>query len=271
LGDDEPLPQEVLDAIRFADREDGDAEQVARLEARLAPMFAAPPQAVDPRSTPSSSLPQRGPLATGKLLTAGLALVGAAVLVWPGRPHVQRAATPARPAAAAVQQPAMAVAAPSASHLSSANNPAFETAAPTEARPSAQATAAVGVGLDGSARATARSDDGSAHIAPQNSLALEARLLSRARRELANDPAQALQLTERHRLRFPHGVLSEEREVIAIKALSRMGKQDAAQARQERFMRQFPDSPHAGKLDATSSAGEHAGVCSRADACAYTR
>ena len=45
LGADESLPLEVRDAIRVADREDGSAEQIARLEARLAPLFQPTPGA----------------------------------------------------------------------------------------------------------------------------------------------------------------------------------------------------------------------------------
>jgi hypothetical protein len=77
----------------------------------------------------------------------------------------------------------------------------------------------------------------------------EAALLERARRALSSNPALALELTRRHQAEFPRGVLRQEREVIAIEALRRLGKADQARERGSDFRREFPDSPHGRAVD----------------------
>lgn len=80
----------------------------------------------------------------------------------------------------------------------------------------------------------------------------EASLLERARRALTADPARALSLTGEHARHFPGGVLSQEREVIAIAALRRLGRTAEANARATRFDRSYPNSAHQHAVD-----GEH--------------
>lgn len=72
----------------------------------------------------------------------------------------------------------------------------------------------------------------------------EADLLEQARRALKTDPARALALTRQHQARFPNGVLRQEREVIAIEALRRLGRSSEASERAGSFEKQFPDSAH---------------------------
>jgi hypothetical protein len=76
----------------------------------------------------------------------------------------------------------------------------------------------------------------------------ELALLGPAQRSLPRDPARALELVRDHERAFPRGRLREEREVIAIEALARLGQASAAQARYERFERQFPESVHRARL-----------------------
>jgi hypothetical protein len=237
LGSDEPLPREVLEAIRAADREDGSAAQVARLEARLRPLLQGAGRGPAVSGGERSSLP----VSAGKLLTAGLALVGAAALVRPQREQAQRSlpelasarnAPIAAPASAPSPAPTLA---PEETPAPAADVRSTSPSIPIEGREAGKPTAT----------ATAPN----AH----DSLALEARLLSRARRALESEPAEALKLTERHRRQFPRGVLSEEREVIAIKALLRTGHASAAAARQLRFRQRFPASPHANQMELAPS------------------
>lgn len=75
-------------------------------------------------------------------------------------------------------------------------------------------------------------------------LAGELDLLARARRIVGSAPERALQLTAEHARRYPHGVLAQEREVVAIDALARMGHTDLASARASRFAERYPDSAH---------------------------
>jgi hypothetical protein len=76
----------------------------------------------------------------------------------------------------------------------------------------------------------------------------EAALLQKAQAALQQSPARALELTRRHQARFPQGVLAQEREVIAIEALRRLGRHDAAQARAAAFERRYSGSVHRPRL-----------------------
>ena len=108
--------------------------------------------------------------------------------------------------------------------------PAMPTPAPAPPAPSTKKHAAT---------ATAVANDAAA---------AEALLLERARTALASNPAQSLALAQRHAAEFPHGLLVQEREVIAISALRRLGRTAEAAARAARFDARFPKSVHQPKL-----------------------
>lgn len=76
----------------------------------------------------------------------------------------------------------------------------------------------------------------------------ESELLESARRLLKSEPQRALLLTEEHARLYPKGALSQEREVIAIEALSRLGKREDAKARGADFGDAYPDSAHQPRL-----------------------
>lgn len=76
------------------------------------------------------------------------------------------------------------------------------------------------------------------------SLPSEPELLESARRALAKDPALALRLTGQHRARFRNGMLQQEREVVAIEALRRLGRNEEAERRAKAFEARFPGSAH---------------------------
>jgi hypothetical protein len=68
-------------------------------------------------------------------------------------------------------------------------------------------------------------------------------LLRRAREALSRKHArQAVTLVERHRRQWPDGALVQEREVLAIQALTLAGAEAEARARADRFLRDFPGS-----------------------------
>lgn len=77
----------------------------------------------------------------------------------------------------------------------------------------------------------------------------ELTLLREAQAALAKSPALALSLARRHQELHPRGMLSEEREVVAIDALSRLGQTSAARARAERFSKHYPSSAHWPRLE----------------------
>jgi len=76
----------------------------------------------------------------------------------------------------------------------------------------------------------------------------EAELLRSAQAALAERPAQTLALTAEHERRFERGALREEREVLAIEALRRLGRNAAAAERAARFERRYPRSLHLEKI-----------------------
>jgi hypothetical protein len=65
---------------------------------------------------------------------------------------------------------------------------------------------------------------------------------------VASNPARALQLTAEHGRRYHEGVFAQEREVLAIDALSRLGNRDLAAARARRFIESYPESAHRVRL-----------------------
>ncbi|HEV8548516.1 MAG TPA: hypothetical protein VGQ57_05795 [Polyangiaceae bacterium] len=81
----------------------------------------------------------------------------------------------------------------------------------------------------------------------------EAEFLERARGALGKNPSQALALANLHRSRFPGGVLAQEREVIAIEALKRLGRTEEATRRAADFARRYPGSAYRLKLDSHGS------------------
>ena len=91
-----------------------------------------------------------------------------------------------------------------------------------------------------------RSEAGQSHarkVAPISPPS-EASLIGRAHRQLQDNPGEALALTKTHRKLYPSGVLAPEREVIAIEALSRLGKSQAAEKRAQSYRAEQPHSIH---------------------------
>lgn len=78
----------------------------------------------------------------------------------------------------------------------------------------------------------------------------ETQWLMKARRVLADDPAEGLRLADLHRQRFPSGSLAQERELIAIDALVRLGRYEEAHARVATFRSIYPRSAHLRRLEA---------------------
>jgi hypothetical protein len=77
----------------------------------------------------------------------------------------------------------------------------------------------------------------------------ETELLRDARSALGGSPAVALALTEKHRQEFARGSFAQEREVIAITALTRLGRSGDAQQRADRFRRDYPNSAYRRQID----------------------
>ncbi len=81
--------------------------------------------------------------------------------------------------------------------------------------------------------------------------------LANLRRVAGSNPSEALRLAQEGHERFARGMLYQEREAIAIGALSRLGRKGEARGRAERFLARFPRSPYADQIRA------EAGIASR--------
>jgi len=73
----------------------------------------------------------------------------------------------------------------------------------------------------------------------------ELELIDRADTKLrSGELAGALAVARDHEQRCPDGLLVQERERIAIEALAKLGRVDAARARARAFEERYPSSPH---------------------------
>ena len=80
-------------------------------------------------------------------------------------------------------------------------------------------------------------------------LSVESRMLTDARAQLhAGDPLSALATVEKLRARSPKGVLSQERDVLAIQIASALGDTATAKRKAKAFLGAHPESPHAPQL-----------------------
>jgi hypothetical protein len=71
----------------------------------------------------------------------------------------------------------------------------------------------------------------------------ERKLLDIARGALTRqDGAAALDALAQHERGYPSGILVQEREAMAVRALVQLGRMDDARARADRFLARFPDS-----------------------------
>jgi hypothetical protein len=79
--------------------------------------------------------------------------------------------------------------------------------------------------------------------APRSDLAAERQLLDVARHALERqDGAAALTAVTDHERRFPSGILVQEREAMAVRALVIVGRTSEARSRATRFRARFPNS-----------------------------
>ncbi|MDF2693626.1 MAG: hypothetical protein K0S65_2009, partial [Labilithrix sp.] len=77
----------------------------------------------------------------------------------------------------------------------------------------------------------------------------EIELLQRAKAALVSDPERALSITSEQARAYPSGEFVQEREVIAVEALSRLGRKDEAVRRARALVKQFPRTPYAARLE----------------------
>jgi hypothetical protein len=197
--------------FRAGERDLPNAKELDSLAARLAPAVGSPPEA--PRRPPFAKL---GALGLGAAAVAAL-VAGYFAMRSPAPDRAPNPSVPTAPSAPSAPPPS-ANAAPSV--------PAVEPPAAAE-----------------QPRASAKPVP-SALKSARERVPDEAKLLEQARRALSTNPSQALAITRRHQALYPNGALAQEREVIAIEALRRLGKSGQASERADSFEQKYPDSAH---------------------------
>ncbi|MEM9196132.1 MAG: hypothetical protein AAGF12_43605, partial [Myxococcota bacterium] len=110
------------------------------------------------------------------------------------------------------------------------HEPAAPPADEPEVRAPAEVPAELGTGL----------------ATPQASLGVH--LLRQARGQVGANPSHALALVEEHQALHP-GSLQEEREVIRIRALTRLGRAGEVVERAEQFLARFPSSTYRQEIE----------------------
>jgi hypothetical protein len=223
------VPHELRQLISESRNQVGTPDQVAALSQQLAGILG-----------PGASLPVPPPLplpAPSRLasrwvagLVGGTNTVVALLSLWRD-PTPMEAPAPPPPSPLSTPEiapPAPSVAAPPSATLETA--PAVEPeapAAPAKPSPGANRT-----------REPARTTSPGA----------EAALLEKARAALPARPAEALRIAQEHARSFKRGILTEEREVIAIQALRQLGRKAEADQRAAQFERKYRGSVHQNKI-----------------------
>jgi hypothetical protein len=100
-----------------------------------------------------------------------------------------------------------------------------------------------------SAQPRAKSAPPPAASAPEAAGESDLSLLRRAQGTLGSDPAGALALCGTHERTFPRSPYAQEREVMTIEALIRLGRRSEAESRADAFARAFPKSGHNRRID----------------------
>jgi hypothetical protein len=189
---------------------------------------------------------------SGGVLKAALIGAGSAVVVLAGYAAVAPSAPeppPPAPVVAASQAPRAVAPEPRAPSAAPAVAPSAEPSSepPAERRPEPRAPSAAPVA------SAAPSSEPPAEPAVERETLLreESRLVGEAREALrAGHAADALAQLEQIRTRFPGGVLTQEREALAIESLARSGQRAEAAARAAAFVKAYPTSPLAARVQA---------------------
>jgi hypothetical protein len=77
----------------------------------------------------------------------------------------------------------------------------------------------------------------------------ELELLTRARRALGSAPERSLELAAEHARTYGEGTFAQERELLGIEALVKLGRMEEARRRAARFAVRYRDSAHLPRLD----------------------
>ena len=230
-----PELRELLDAARL---DEPSPEQLASLAGRMGRLLS-PSGSVPSGGTPSStaSTGARTVVASG---VKGKVLTGVVVAALAGGGlQAVRVYTQARASAPAVVSPTKARALPEPEPVREAPPPPEPAPPPSPPVPEAKSAAP---------RARAPRASGTKPATPEVTATAtdeELDLLESLYRTFQRgDMEGVLAEAQQHASRFPKGALAQEREVLAIEALVRLGRRSEAEARAENFQRRYPASTH---------------------------
>jgi hypothetical protein len=232
--------ERALAALLRSGRAEPSVDDLERLERRLSPWLGPPPAA--------GYAGRVGAIWRSIVFLAALGLLASSDVMRPVPPAaVAHAAQVASPIAAPLSNEThdAPVIAPSSEATVSVSNlpnaPAAVAAKGAPWTPRSKAPPAAVAEPTGAPAAPARPS------APEVSES-EASFLRRAQSTLHGDPATALQMLQEHPSRFPQGILVQERDVMAIDALARLGRIDEARARASAFAVRYPRSAHESRI-----------------------
>jgi TolA-binding protein len=221
----DPLERELLGSVRHVGPPEGAKDQAWRGIATQIAVVAVVGAATG-SSAAAATKTSAGALASWAMSTKVAAVVAASGLALGGG---YLAATAKEPAPAQ----------PSAAHVASA---LVVTPGPAKAAAEQPAEAAPPPALE---------DAPSRKLEPrrQDLLKAESSLLTEARAQLRSGNVAGAQTSlERLQTQFPKGMLTQEREVLAIEVLYARGNVDGAKRRARAFVKAYPKSPHSVKL-----------------------
>jgi len=228
LASSQDVPEAVASLLREARGDGATPEAMARLRARF-----VPPGSGEGNATPSASS-GLGAGGVGPILIVGAVLVAGALAIGVIRSGGSRTPSSSPAPSAGVPTVSAPIPGESATALSVATDPGVPVAA-SEAPTAASAPAS--------------RPSGSGSIATPT----ETELLDGARKALGHRPEVALQFTSRHRALYPNGLLSQERDVLEVEALSRAGRGAEARSQAEQFQRNHPDSVYGRRVAGAAS------------------
>jgi hypothetical protein len=223
-------PEQIRSLFRAGRNDLPNAQELGRVETRLATLLGGAVVAgLGAETAAGAGVAKAGAAAGGSMVAKGAAIAAIAVIAGGGLFMASRSAS----------EQSAPVEAPS------------ETAVTAPAPPERRAPAIVPILPAPVTTSASPAPPAHAEPAPPRGPS-EVELLRQAQSALSKDPKRALALTQEHKRRFPDGALVQEREVIAVDALGRLGDREQAKKRADEFDRRYPDSAHRRKVEAAA-------------------
>lgn len=242
---DEEAP-EALRELVYSNRETGPSDDaMRRMSKRLAAAGVIAPAAIESAAAPRA----RHGAAYQKLGFVALAVAGGLVLSW----RATQALPPSEaggnaPPAATVSAEARRAepAEPSTTRELVDDRPPAPAISVDDLPAAAPRLPSSPVPTGNVARTSAKPSNEGSHSRGAES---ELELVQRAQAALVADPERTLAIAGEHARVYPTGELVQEREVLGVEALARLGRKDDALRRARALVQRFPRTPYAARLE----------------------